>query len=172
MKKILLTALFCSLLVPVFPLHARENLESGIYLVTRKSTDQKKLEPLSRYEKLLVDDGRFLEPSERDPAEYIVLDTKQAVPFVLNGMFNEDVTPDKKPRLLLQFSPEQAKQLNNLTKNNIGKQIAVVVDSQIVSCHKIKEAISGGKLQISRCTKKSCELIYSKLLKKNIKMPN
>ncbi len=171
MKKLILVSLFCLTLGQIFPFAVqakKENLPSGIYLVARKSTDQNKLEPLSSNEKLLVDDGRFLEPSERDPQEYVVVNTKQAVPFILNKMASEDLTADKKPRLLLQFAPKQAKDLNKLTKNNLGKIIAVVVDNQIVSCHKIKEAITGGEMQISRCTKNSCELIYSKLLQKNV----
>lgn len=140
------------------------NLKSGIYLVTGKSTDQIKLKPLSTNEQILVDDGRFLEETERDPAEYVVVDIKQSVPFVLSKMVSEDLTADKKPRLLLEFAPRQAKDLQKLTQNNLGKMIAVIVDNQIVSCHKIKEAIKGGQMQISRCTKNSCELIYSNLL--------
>lgn len=166
MKKYLLTYLISLMLLPVFSLDARENLVSGIYLVARKSKEQKNVEPLSINEKLLVDDGRFLELSERDPVEYVVVDTNKTVPFILNEVASEDLTPDVKPRLLLQFSPKQAEKLKELTENNIGKMIAVVLDNQIVSCHKIKEVIAGGKLQISRCTKGSCELIYSKLLQK------
>ncbi len=141
--------------------------KNGIYLVLRSHRAKSKIEPLEAGEKIIVDDGRFLEESERDPAEFVVVDEKSFIPFKLDQKPVEGYTSDNKPKVYLQFADTQAKELDALTGNNIGKRIAVVVHDQIVSCHKIKEALKGGKMQISRCTKESCKLIFSDLLKDN-----
>lgn len=139
--------------------------QSGIYLVLRSDRTKSKIEPIVVGEKMIVDDGRFLEESERDPAEFVVVDEKSFIPFKLDQKPVEGYTKDNKPKVYLQFADAQAKDLDALTGNNVGKRIAVVIHDQIVSCHKIKEALRSGKMQISRCTKESCKLIFSDLLK-------
>jgi len=140
-------------------------LVDGLYLVLRQADDPKQLQPVADTETLLVNDGRFLEQAERNPVEYAVLDTKAFVPFALNGTPREDHESSGKPRLQIQFAPKQALALEQLTGENVGRTIAIVVGGEIVTCHKIKEAIKGGCLQITRCTKTGCALIYSQLLK-------
>jgi hypothetical protein len=41
----------------------------------------------------------------------------------------------------------------------------MVVDGEIVTVHKIRSIITGGKVQITRCTDNACEVIRSKLVK-------
>ncbi|MBP7862361.1 hypothetical protein KA183_11810 [bacterium] len=144
-----------------------KNSKNGIYLVLRADRAKSKIEPVLAGEKVIVDDGRFLEESERDPAEFVVVEEKSFIPFKLDQKPVEGYTQDNKPKVYLQFAKEQAQDLDTLTGNNVGKRIAVVIHDQIVSCHKIKEALKGGKMQISRCTKESCKLIFSDLLKDN-----
>lgn len=148
------------------------NSKNGIYLVLRADRAKSKIEPIVAGEKMIVDDGRFLEESERDPAEFVVVDEKSFIPFKLEQKPVEGYTTDNKPKVYLQFADTQAKELDDLTGNNIGKRIAIVIHDQIVSCHKIKEALKGGKMQISRCTKESCKLIFSDLLKDNAECPD
>lgn len=143
----------------------RKQSKSGIYLVLRSDRSQNKIEPVLSGERMLIDDGRFLEESERDPIEFVVVQKNSFIPFKLDGKPVEGYTDDHKPKVYLQFAEKEAQALDSLTGNNVGKRIAVVIDDQIVSCHKIKEALKGGKMQISRCTKESCKLIFSDLLK-------
>lgn len=143
--------------------------KSGIYLVLRSDRNKSNVEPVLPGEKVLLDDGRFLEESERDPLEYVVVQEKSFIPFKLDQKPVEGYTDDKKPKVYLQFANKQAQDLDALTGNNIGKRIALVIDDQIVSCHKIRQALKGGKMQISRCTKESCKLIFSDLLKDHTK---
>jgi len=168
-KSISLIALFLvGVLLALFQSQAfaePSNSKNGIYLVLRSGAAKSELEPLRADEKMLVDDGRFLEESEREPAEYVVVEEKSFIPFKLEQKPVEGYTTDNKPKVHLQFAKEQGQDLDALTGNNIGKRIAIVIDDQIVSCHKIKEALKGGKMQISRCTKESCKLIFTSLLK-------
>jgi len=141
------------------------DLVDGLYLVTRKGDTQAKLRPVDNGERLLVDDGHFLEPADRNPTEYVVIDTKASIPFALSKPPVEDHESSGKPRLQIQFAPKQAAALEQLTGKNVGRTVAIVIGGEIVTCHKIREAVTGGNLQITRCTKHGCDLIYSRLLK-------
>lgn len=143
----------------------RKQSKSGIYLVLRSDKSKNKIEPVLSGERMLIDDGRFLEECERDPTEFVIVQQNSFIPFELDEKPVEGYTTDNKPKVYLHFADKEAQALDSLTSNNVGKRIAIVIDDQIVSCHKIKEALKGGKMQISRCTKESCKLIFSDLLK-------
>lgn len=53
------------------------------------------------------------------------------------------------PSVSLEFSDEGAKIFETLTQNNIGKPLAIYVDSVLLSSPTVQEAISGGKAQIT-----------------------
>ena len=60
----------------------------------------------------------------------------------------------------LDFSPAGAKTFHRITAENVGKRLAIVVDGDVYSAPMIKDAIRGGKAQISA----SIELKEAKLL--------
>lgn len=49
----------------------------------------------------------------------------------------------------LEFSDEGGKKFADLTARNVGKQIAIVLDGQVLTAPVVQEAITGGKAQIS-----------------------
>lgn len=49
----------------------------------------------------------------------------------------------------LEFSPEGGKKFAELTSRNIGKQIAIVLDGEVLTAPVVQEAITGGRAQIS-----------------------
>lgn len=53
------------------------------------------------------------------------------------------------PQVTLQFNDEGAVLFENLTKENIGKRIAIYLDGVPISAPVVNEAISGGRAQIS-----------------------
>lgn len=53
------------------------------------------------------------------------------------------------PQISLQFNGEGAKIFEDLTAKNIGKQIAVFLDDQLVTAPVVQEKITGGRAQIS-----------------------
>jgi preprotein translocase subunit SecD len=53
------------------------------------------------------------------------------------------------PVVSLQFDPEGATLFEKITKENIGKTVAIFLDGQVISAPVVNEAISGGKAQIS-----------------------
>jgi len=54
-----------------------------------------------------------------------------------------------KPAVSLEFTAEGAKKFEKLTAENIGKNVPIVLDGQIVSAPVVQEKISGGNAQIS-----------------------
>ena len=53
------------------------------------------------------------------------------------------------PKVSLQFNPEGSALFEKITKENVGKTVAIFLDGQPISIPKVNEAISGGKAQIS-----------------------
>jgi protein-export membrane protein SecD len=53
------------------------------------------------------------------------------------------------PKVSLQFNPEGSVLFEKITKENIGKRVAIFLDGSPISVPTVNEAISGGKAQIS-----------------------
>lgn len=53
------------------------------------------------------------------------------------------------PEVLLEFNSEGEGVFEELTRNNIGKRLAIYIDGILISAPTVKEEISGGKAQIS-----------------------
>ncbi len=53
------------------------------------------------------------------------------------------------PIVSLQFNAEGAKLFEKITGENVGKVVAIYLDGQVISAPVVREAISGGKAQIS-----------------------
>ena len=140
-------------------------LRDGLYHVLRQNHERQALFPLAPGERLLINDFHFLEPQEREEPSYVVLATSPSVSFLLASKPDEDTEKDSgKPRLQLQLAESQKNVLAEFTRANLGQPVAVVIDGEIVTIHKVKSVITEGKLQIVRCTKHGCETLFSKLL--------
>lgn len=54
-----------------------------------------------------------------------------------------------KPEVSLEFNSEGAKLFEEITRRNVGKQVAIFLDNLIISAPKVNETISGGKARIT-----------------------
>ncbi|MBF0548142.1 MAG: hypothetical protein HQM08_27145 [Candidatus Riflebacteria bacterium] len=144
-------------------------LANGLYLVLRQADEQKMLKPESKSEIVLINDGRFLEPAERNPTNFIVVRTDKFVPIILTGEPKKGTDDKGKLSIGLQLAPEQVTPLENLTGKNLGKSMAIVIGGQVVTVHKIKSAIVGGQIQITRCANTGCKVLFSVLQQKKSK---
>jgi preprotein translocase subunit SecD len=96
----------------------------------------------------------------------LVLQTKPFVPFLLAAAPAEDKEEGTgKPRLQLQLAEDQKGPLEEFTRAHLGQTVAIVIGGDVVTTHKVKSAITGGRLQITRCTKHGCETLFTRLLK-------
>jgi protein-export membrane protein SecD len=78
----------------------------------------------------------------------------QYVPTELTGRFLDHATLDFNPTtgepvVSLQFNPQGSALFEKITRENIGKSVAIFLDGQPISIPTVNEAITGGKAQIS-----------------------
>jgi protein-export membrane protein SecD len=57
-------------------------------------------------------------------------------------------TTANQPIVVLHFNPEGAKLFQKITSENVGKQIAIILDGQVISSPVVQEAITGGDATI------------------------
>jgi preprotein translocase subunit SecD len=142
------------------------NLADGLYLVLRSDHDKQKVGTIGATETLVANDFHLLEPAEREPVVYMVLQTKPFIPLILGASPAEDKEEATgKPRLQLQLTEDQKGPLEEFTRAHLGETVAIVIGGDVVTSHKVKSAITGGRLQITRCTKHGCETLFTRLLK-------
>ena len=142
-------------------------ISDGLYLVVAADRAKKHLLPLQDNQIVVLNDFRLLEPLERETPIFLKLQKAPFVPLLINGKPLEDKEEgSNKPRLQLTLEDEQIEPLKQFTATNLGKTVAIVIGGEVVSTHKIRTAITGGRLQITRCTKHGCETLYTRLLKK------
>ena len=65
------------------------------------------------------------------------------------GAFQDSKNSSKEYAVSLTLTKEGKKKFADATKKNVGKQIAIVYDNQILSAPKVNEAITGGQAQIT-----------------------
>jgi hypothetical protein len=138
---------------------------NGLYLVLDQSIDIADLREAGREEIVLVNDYKFLEEKPEDPPVYMILRREPDVPLVLASSPVSGKDKDGKPLLNLSLAEEHVETLRRFTEENIGGTVAIMINAEIVSAHTIKAAITGGKLQITRCDKNSCEYLLLELKK-------
>lgn len=142
-----------------------QRLPNGLYLILREGPNQRAVEPVAKSEQVLINDYRFLQPTDRDETTYLVVTPEQSIPIALSGDPVKEKDAKGRSKLLLQLAPEQVVPLEEFTKKNVGKAIAIVVGGEVVSSHKVREPIVGGRMQITRCTDNGCDVLYSELKK-------
>jgi hypothetical protein len=149
---------------PPFPAAtADRRLRDGVYPVLREAASADSAHDPERAHVVLPYDDRYSEPAERSPRTYVALDTTSWVPMILEG--SPERRPDGSGRTLLGVTLDRryAKLLEAFTTRHLGGRIAIVLDDEIVTMHKIRSVIREGKVQITRCDDNACEVLYSKL---------
>ncbi len=76
------------------------------------------------------------------------------VPTELTGRFLTKATlefnpTNREPSVILSFNDEGAKLFAQITKENVGKQVAIFLDGSVISAPRVNEEITGGQAVIS-----------------------
>lgn len=76
------------------------------------------------------------------------------VPTPLNGKYLKSAqlsfnSSTGEPIVNLNFNDEGAKMFEQITRDNVGKTVAIYLDGQVISAPVVREAITGGQAQIS-----------------------
>lgn len=98
----------------------------------------------------------FLDDPEGE-ALFICVNPADYVPLNLSSAPEGVVQTDKRIHLLLSLEGASAKRLAEFTTRYVNQEVAIVINGEAVTMHKIRTPITEGKLQITRCTDHACE---------------
>ncbi len=146
----------------------KRKLANGFYIVSKKAPELKDVEPVGQDEYALLYDYHLLDPSEREAPCYVVLKTASFIPLSLAEKPQRGEDTKGKSMLGLQLSQDQVSPLERFTKINLGGTVAIVIGGDVVTMHQIKQKISGGRVQITRCSDKGCEVLFTELKKDHV----
>ena len=146
---------------PTAPSHAP--LADGLYAVIAEAPTREGAAVTGEPHAVLVDDGRYTGDTSRPP-RWLALRTGGFVPLLLDG--EPHTEPDARGHLLLSVTLQRSHQrtLADFTRAHLGGSAAIVLDGEVVTVHKIRAVIDGGKMQITRCEDDACQMLRSKLV--------
>jgi len=146
-------ACFAAVLLPCLqPAFSQEaKLPNGVYAVERESLSKNELLPIKAGETMVVNNFRYQKKGAKAAPLYLVVGTSPSVRLDLATAPKAEKSGDEISRILLKLRPEAAKSLEKVTQERLGRSLAIVVDGDVVTAHKIRSVIRGGDVQISNC---------------------
>ena len=142
---------------------AAQRLENGAYLILREAPTQQEARAAGSQAVLAYDRRKYSDAPPEEPLTYVAIDPKDYVPLIIEGAPEMKSDGQGKSVLTVSLARKNAERAEAITRAHLGGRIAMVVDGEIVTLHKIRSVITGGKLQITRCADNACEVIRSKL---------
>lgn len=138
-----------------------KQLKDGLYLVD-KVVYNKGSVTLNANQMLVHFNHDFAE--NVDSAKGLIINTADFVPLLLQ---EEPLLLNKK-KLELTFSRQAAEKLERFTEKNVMKQVTMVVNGEAITVKEIREAIHGGKMEVTSSNDNACQRIYVTLKNRNI----
>lgn len=135
-------------------------LRDGFYEVIARDSAASRMN-LSGNQLLVPFDNQF-EPSEGP----LVIDTSDFVPLEPEAQPTLEPFGDHTTQLSVALSPDAASKIHQFTASRVMRQVAIVMDGKAITVHKIREAISGPRLQITRCSDDGCHYLFVKMKEK------
>ena len=92
----------------------------------------------------------------------VVLSTANFAPLVVQGL--PEVHRDPRGSwLAIQLAPEAAKRLEDLTRSQMDRPIAIVVNDKILSTPTVRSVITDGKARLTPCVDETCATLMRQL---------
>jgi preprotein translocase subunit SecD len=141
------------------------SLANGVYAVLRAGLTREEVQTEKPPHAVLVYDRKYSDADKDQPPRYVALDTSSFVPLVLAGQ--PEAQKDGRGWTLLNvtLAPQHVKTLEDFTRAHLDGLVAVVIDGEIVTMHKVRTVIVDGKAQITRCFDDACRTLLLKLTK-------
>ncbi|HVM48213.1 MAG TPA: hypothetical protein VMU04_09300 [Candidatus Acidoferrum sp.] len=144
---------------------AAQHLENGAYLVLREAPTAQEARGADGHLVVLAYDRRkYSGAPPNEPLTYVAINPSDYVPLAIEGTPEMRSDGQGKSVLTVCLARRNTDRAEAFTRAHLGGRIAMVVDGEIVTLHKIRSVITGGKLQITRCDDNACEVISSKLV--------
>ncbi len=141
------------------------NLENGAYLVLSEAPTPQDARGQGQSQVVIAYDRRkYSDAPPNEPLTYVAIDPKEYIPLIIEGAPEMKSDGEGKSVLNVSLTRKNAEKAEAFTRAHLNGRIAMVVGGEVVTLHKIQSIITGGKLQITRCTDNACEVIRSKLV--------
>ncbi len=146
--------------------YSQKKLKDGLYVVDKLEI-KANYKSKSKTKQVVHFNKQF---TLENPAEYgpIVILNNDFVPLELAENPETQQQTDEKKLLLLKLTKAASEKLKTFSTKNLMKHVAIIVNGEALTVHKIKEPLTSGMMQITRCTDNACEQLY-KVLKDNVK---
>ena len=143
---------------------ASAHLSNGLYAVVAEAATADGAAPESRGARTLAYDAKKADPTSDVSSRYVTIDAASFVPLVLAR--EPDASPGEDGRMILSvaLAPQYVRTLEDFTRAHLHGKAAVVLDGEILTVHKLREVVEGGRMQITRCTDRACASIRTKLI--------
>ena len=141
-----------------------EPLQDGFYRVLRTFESSAAMDKeLGPGERMLRYNPIFVEGENKE--EVVIVRAEPFVPMLLQEPPSKiaDRTERTQFWLGVSLTPEAADSFEQFTRDNLGERLAIVAGGDVITMHGIKSVISGGKVQISRCGDRGCEVLFREL---------
>lgn len=137
--------------------------QAGFYLIAAEAPSADALPAPSSEQQIARYDQKFLRESERGAPTYLLLPKRPDVALKLANPPVIDKSPNGFAELHLELTKEAAADLERVSREHLGQAVALMIDGEVVTKHKIRSAITGGQFVLSRCTDNACQWIYGRL---------
>src|SRR5262249_31360995 len=138
-------------------------LPDGVYAVRRDALEKDGVLPLARGEALLVHAHRYQAKAGGLPPRFVVVGTAPDVALDLDGAPKAIEDGGEVVGILLKLRPKAAAALERLTGQRRGGSVAVVIGGEVVTMHKVREAIKGGEVKITSCAPRAAAYLLEQL---------
>jgi preprotein translocase subunit SecD len=147
------------------PIDSPRLLANGVYAVLREGLTREEVRMDKVPHRILVYDRKYSDADKDKPPKYVALDTSFFVPLILAGP--PDTQKDDRGWTLLSvtLAREHANTLEKFTRAHLDGTVAIVLDGEIITMHKVRTVIRDGKAQITRCGDDACKTLLLKLTK-------
>jgi len=133
----------------------------GFYLILNEWADTTGIGPVEGAVIRFSHD--FLDDNTKGQPLFLEVMTSEYVPLILSRKPESVEQKDRRINLLLTMTPGAGRELERFTGKYTGRKTCIVVGGVAVTKHKIREKITGGRLQISRCTDNACKYLLPEL---------
>jgi preprotein translocase subunit SecD len=139
-----------------------KKLPSGIYKVIKEGTDEKAIKPTKDDETVAVNNHRYLKKDAKEAPVYLIVHKQPDVPLVL-AQEPEVVKDEKGLQIRLKLHADHAKSMEQLTRDNKGSAVAVIIGGEVVTVHKIRDTITSGAVQVTNCNEEAGAYLVKQL---------
>lgn len=148
--------------------HAQKiNLTNGFYEVYKLCNDSVICEDDTNGMSLVEFNHHFVEDA---PKAYnrVVIYTNEFVPLELQKLPELVKSKGAKTKLQITLTPEASAMLKGFSEKRVMKHVAIIMDGEVLTIHRIRVALTGPGMEITRCNDQACEKLQV-MMKDNLK---